>query len=494
MQHKDVFELLFILTEKEKKALVSTIKRKTKKKTYSNELIFFLLSQKKLPTKEQVVKAVYKTGSYYSEEAYCKLVQRTASDIMEMLNASISKDTGSFEEIDLGQIEIYQKLALLQYIIGKKSIITSVIIIREQIMRLAIELELYQLLIEQLYQKKYDVALLEGEKAALEIEKKIAHFERCDIAFRKAPDLYLLIKEKSLQTTVHEKSIYRAMLQKHIGILVKEYRLSKSPTVKYYLIQHQISLCYLNEDYQKAKKKCFEILELMRSNVSIRRKSRIGIMYDNLAKCDIYLKNYLEAIDYVKVAQGHYEPQSRNCWISLELEFVANLQMQNFKRAKEILENIVTGHKKSKSYFERDMLRFYKAILLFENGELQSAFSILNEKLEISKDSIGWNFWARVMCIQINVLLKKEDKASAAVVSLKKQMQRISKDKSFRERDNIIFKILFELHNKVFSTNISIPKVKLLLSKLSEKKNEWKPFTAELIPFETLFKAKYKGY
>ena len=140
------------------------------------------------------------------------------------------------------------------------------------------------------------------------------------------------------------------------------------------------------------------------------------------------------------------------------------------------------------------MLRFYKAILLFENGELQSAFSILNEKLEISKDSIGWNFWARVMCIQINVLLKKEDKASAAVVSLKKQMQRISKDKSFRERDNIIFKILFELHNKVFSTNISIPKVKLLLSKLSEKKNEWKPFTAELIPFETLFKAKYKGY
>ena len=63
-----------------------------------------------------------------------------------------------------------------------------------------------------------------------------------------------------------------------------------------------------------------------------------------------------------------------------------------------------------------------------------------------------------------------------------------------QERDNIIFKILFELHNKGFSTNISIPKVKLLLSKLSEKKNEWKPFTAELIPFETLFKAKYKGY
>ena len=39
-----------------------------------------------------------------------------------------------------------------------------------------------------------------------------------------------------------------------------------------------------------------------------------------------------------------------------------------------------------------------------------------------------------------------------------------------------------------------ITKIKLLLPKLSETENEWKPFSAELIPFETLFKSKYKGY
>ena len=152
MQHKDVFDLISILTEKEKEGLVNIINNRRKKRTLSNELIFFLLSQKKVPTKEQAVKAVYKTSSNYSEVAYCKLIQRAASDIIEMLNSSVSKDTDSFEEIDLKQIELYQKLALLQYIIGKKSSISSVIIIREQIIRLATELEFYQLLIEQLYQ------------------------------------------------------------------------------------------------------------------------------------------------------------------------------------------------------------------------------------------------------------------------------------------------------------------------------------------------------
>lgn len=71
----------------------------------------------------------------------------------------------------------------------------------------------------------------------------------------------------------------------------------------------------------------------------------------------------------------------------------------------------------------------------------------------MSQDSTGWDFWARIISIYLNVLLGNEDVASKGVLNIKKQIQRISKNTDFRERDMIVFEIFLQLSKKGFSTN-----------------------------------------
>ena len=365
MQHKDVFELLGILNASEKERLAFVINSKRRKGTNTNDLILYLLSQTKLPSKQDVYNGLDKKGYPFTEEGYQRMIARAYSDVLDFLNDFIQKGTKEFEEIDTVKIQILQKATLLQFLIAKKSKISLVATLREEIIKSATEFEFYPLLIEQLYLKKHESSLVDGENAYFEFEEMIAHFEMCSYWFRKASELFNLFKMKSLKTTVHSDKIFGKLLKENIGILIEGYKISNSPTVKYFLFQHQLSLLYLNKNYIKAKQKCLEMKKLVEENKSINRVARIGIIYDNLAKYDTYLSNYSEAIIWSKKAQECFGNESRNYWVSFEQEFLINVYGQNFSRAEEILTQIFNGKQKDKNDFERNTLLFYQAILFF---------------------------------------------------------------------------------------------------------------------------------
>ena len=159
MQHKEIYELLAILTDCERNNLVLIIKSNRAKML--NDLVVFLLSQNELPTKEQVLKALYKKEKPNSESAYQRIITRAVSDILELLNYFIKKETKEFDEIDIAKIEIHQKSALLQFLVAKKSKITLIGTLRDEIIASATEFEFYPILIEQLYLKKFHSSLLE---------------------------------------------------------------------------------------------------------------------------------------------------------------------------------------------------------------------------------------------------------------------------------------------------------------------------------------------
>ena len=167
---------------------------------------------------------------------------------------------------------------------------------------------------------------------------------------------------------------------------------------------------------------------------------------------------------------------------------------RNISGAEKILDEILKNEKNNKSIFERNTLLFYKAIIWLEKGQFQKALDIIEDSEEITKDTIGWDFWTRIMTIYLNILLENDDVAFKCVTNLKKQIQRISKHKEFRERDMVVFKKLLELAKKGFSIYEAYPKVNTLLSQLKEPENKWVPFSSELIPFEQLLRMKFKKY
>ena len=204
--------------------------------------------------------------------------------------------------------------------------------------------------------------------------------------------------------------------------------------------------------------------------------------------------NYSQAIIWSKNAQLCFKAGSRNYWVSLDQELLINIYQRNIPKAEQILVEIYKYQKNDKSVLERDTLLFYNAILCLEKGHYSKALSFLEERNEITKDAIGWDFWTRIITIYLNVLLGKDDVALKGVVSIKKQMQRISVNKEFRERDILVFKIILELSKNGFLVHQQIPKIKALLLQLKEPENVWEPFTAEVIPFENLLNIKFKKY
>ena len=208
----------------------------------------------------------------------------------------------------------------------------------------------------------------------------------------------------------------------------------------------------------------------------------------------MYLLDYTEAITWSKKAQCCFKAGSRNQGVSLQQELLMNIYERNISEAEKILEEILKNEKNNKSIFERNTLLFYKAIIWLEKEQFQKALDIIEDSEEITKDTIGWAFWTRIMTIYLNILLENDDVAFKCILNLKKQIQRISKHKEFRERDMLVFKVLMELGKKGFSTYEVYPKVNMLLAKLKEPKNHWVPFSSELIPFEQLLKKKFKKY
>ena len=177
-----------------------------------------------------------------------------------------------------------------------------------------------------------------------------------------------------------------------------------------------------------------QLKKIVEENKSINRIDRAGIIYDNLAKCDAYLLNYSQAIIWSKNAQLCFKAGSRNYWVSLDQELLINIYQRNIPKAEQILVEIYKYQKNDKSVLERDTLLFYNAILCLEKGHYSKALSFLEERNEITKDAIGWDFWTRIITIYLNVLLGKDDVALKGVVSIKKQMQRISKNTRSEER------------------------------------------------------------
>ncbi len=76
-----------------------------------------------------------------------------------------------------------------------------------------------------------------------------------------------------------------------------------------------------------------------------------------------------------------------------------------------------------------------------------------------------------------------------ALKNLRKQISRVSRTKSFRQRDVEIFKLLILLSKKDFTYQPEI--IKKHFSFIKESKLFWQPVSAELIPFEDLLAIKY---
>ena len=491
MYHKELFEILNLLNEKEKAELELILFSKKKKDTFTNNFIKFLSDQKEIPGTEDIYRKVFKNKQPLSDSSFKKLVSRATTEVLNNINIMLINNTPEdLDEKEVIKLKILQKLSALEFLMAKGSRIKTTEVLRDEIIKLATEIRFYPVLIFQLNVKKYMLAFRLGNQGLQEIEEKIKYYEACAKADKISLDLSYKIKLEFWSVTndiIYQKEV----LNKHILILTKELESTNSPIVMYFLLYHKLWLSYAEENYENATELCMEIHKLIKENLILRNKNAYGIIYDNIAKCHIHLKNYSQAIALIKKSRELFGKGTRNYCLTLEHEFLCCFYNNQVNFAEDLLKQLLLHLKRENGPVEFDILKFYQGVIKLKKGEFAKALKIMDNKYEFSKDKAGWNLWTRIIKILLLIYTGQEDKATLAIENLNKQAQRTLKTLFIRERDKVILKILNELSKNGFSDRY-FAKTSSLLIELNTKECAWEPFTAELIPFEEMLHIHFK--
>jgi tetratricopeptide (TPR) repeat protein len=212
----------------------------------------------------------------------------------------------------------------------------------------------------------------------------------------------------------------------------------------------------------------------------------VGVVYDNLSRCEFYLNHFKSAAKYAQQAQSHFNLNSENYCIALEQELYALFYGGDYEAAESAAQKMLhSAARKELGEFRFAKYNFLYACLLFKQGRYKQIPPILSKRLEISKDKAGWEIGIRVLSIMAYIEMQKLNEAGVATERLRKFIEFMNKKNPAARRDKIILKLLIETEREGFTFAPPSAKAKKYLSALSgkNKKLRWEPFTHEVIPF-----------
>lgn len=422
------------------------------------------------------------------------LKSRLKDKILDFLTTDISRDKkDQLDEVDLAYISIKKMSAQYQqlYYAKNRSEITSRLL--DSIIFLAKKFEYYSALAEHLKIKKnsiiYKSNIEEFEQKNSEIKKYLLYNS---ILLNAEHDYYSLMKIYDYEGTSNKEEAI-AFLEKAKSRVQKGYEITKSPIVNYYLKMLEMDYYQLKGNYAAAKSICMELLNIVRDNRSVRRRQRIGVVYDNLSRCQYYLGQFEHAIESAQQAQQHFNHNSENYCIALEQEFYALFAMERYSEAEKVANKMLSSAtRKELGEFRYAKYNFLLANTLFKLRRFNQALELLNARMEISKDKAGWEIGLRTLKIMTLVEMLKLDEAANMVRALKLFIIRTDKKTPVSPRDKKILNLLLVAERKGFMFSILNGTAEKYLSLLYSETEEyrWEPFTHEVIPFHLWFVGK----
>ncbi len=413
------------------------------------------------------------------------------------LNRHIHKND-DFNEQFVIKYKLKKNLLFLN-IIGRPNIKSRTLYITtlcSNIVNTAKKNEFFDVLIEVLTFQKFYYGIRSSKEEFDKINKEMEFYNKCYDSVFNAADCYhsIILNNDLIKTYSNESRL--EYVNKSIKQIEKDYKLTKSYQVLYYL--QILKFAYFEEirDYKKAIKECEKLIDILKENRIIYTKERLSYANENLARYFAFEGNYKKAIKTVELAQDSYNENSFMYLISKESEFYLLFYNQDFEKAL-VATNFMIAHELSDSgKFRRDKFIFYKACVYFSQNKIKESSELIRSSLEIEKDKSGWNVQLRLLSIMIFIEQDKIDEISFAIDSLRKYIERAASDSEIeiRERDKVILILLREWEKAGFTANISKTKIPSILIQLDEKEkpHSWAHFGNELIPFHTWLKNKLK--
>lgn len=368
-------------------------------------------------------------------------------------------------------------------------------ILLQETIKEARENEIYDVLAEALTIQKYFKSIRLGKQEFEKLTVEADNAYSCERAVQNANDFYYrLIIDNSFI-----KSLSKLELDKHIDNSIKQmehdYNKYKCQEVNYYLHIMQIVKFERQKNYLKSIEHCNKLVAFLKKSTIVNSKVRLGFASNNLSQYKTFIGKYDEAIKDSQNAQKYFITNSFNFLSSKEQEFYAYFYGGYYDKAKKCNDDLIDHSLSDVGQFRKSKFVYYQACILFSEGEFKEALGLLSKSQEIEKDKARWNISLRILIILTFIELSKINEASNALESLRKYIERASKESEVSERDKLIVKLLRIMEKDGFEYVYNNPNINSLHKTLSEKNKpvSWEHYSSELIPFNAWLENRKKS-
>ncbi|MBI4929671.1 MAG: hypothetical protein HY841_02835 [Bacteroidetes bacterium] len=514
-----LYSLIHSLTPNEtqlvKKFLSCFASREGEENTLSLKLFDYLQSRSELPEAETC--CIYIYGTPQKAETFVVLKHRLKEKILDLLLTDISDDKQKdLDEADYAIVKINKKSAQFRQLYFSKKKLPLLPYMLDEIILLAKEYEEYSILVEHLKLKKTTINWKKGKKEFEQINKEMEKYLEFNRMMNKAEHCYHELKLLSDYTSKPDDKKLNTFFAIATAELDGYYEQTKSAYIKYYHKFLELGFYQHRNNYSKARSVCLELLDVVMENKSVYRRQRLGVVYDNLSRCEFYLKDYTQAAKDAREAQKYFNAGSENYCIALEQEFYALFAMEKYEDAITMAEKMISSAtRKELGEFRDAKYHYLLANALFKKERFREALNLLSQERELSADKAGWEIGRRTLKIMTLVEMNQLDEASLAVYSLKKFFSRTKAEAPISARDKIIRNLLLMAERKGFGFNLLNGGTDKYMEKLGAGSSEfegnskskmaahsqlktpdselkWEPFTHELFPFHEWFASKMK--
>ncbi len=455
----------------------------------------FLRKSEDCPSQKRCSYVIY---GAYDKTSIEKLKSRLKEKALDFLLTDISFDKQQeLDEGDLAIIKIKKKSAQFQQLYYSKKRIPNLLhCMLDEIIALAKQFEQYSNLVEHLRLKKALVSWKKGKTEFEEIEFEIEFYNECGRLVNKAEHSYYELIMLGEFSGRNNKEKLDTFFIRSVEELDGYYQKTKSPLIKYHLKFLELGYYQHKENFLKSRSICLELLDIVRNNKSVYRRQRVGVVYDNLSRCEYYLSHFKQAAEWAREAQKHFNTGSENFCIALEQEFYALFSIGQYDQAVIIANKMInSASRKELGEFRYAKYNVLLANALFKLRRFNEALNLLSQEMEISKDKAGWETGKRILKIMTLIEMLKLDEASLAVMSLKQFFKyNDKKGMTISARDKKILNLLLVAERAGFLFSILNGNTEKHMHPLrSDDMNlRWEPFTHEVIPFHAWFAGKMK--
>jgi hypothetical protein len=341
------------------------------------------------------------------------------------------------------------------------------------------EYEVYSDLLELLYLKQRFVNLRQGKSAFDKVEKEIAFYEKCRMAYNRSARFSELLHQRVGFNNSKQEN--QKFLEDCIKEMKSDYKLTNSPFVKQKILLFEMQYFEEQDKFSKCLKVSYDSIVFLKENKKFSAKNEIGAAYLNAARYHIILKEYDKASICADFCKNHFTENTYAYSYSLELSFYIKFYQKQYESGLVILNDLLTNPHYNQWEYQSEKWNYLQSCTYFQLGEYKRVNKIITKQYpELEKDNDGWGVYLKIMRVMCLIERKQYDMADASI----DQLQYFLKKKQPKARIKTIEKLLVQLKNTGY--NFKEVKEDKSLKKLSSDKGWYQKqnMEAELVWFD----------